>query len=1283
LTGIPITVITDLAFEEDGQGLTRTEIVKGLDANPAWHGDNSFSALLRDLGGGSIRAVRVTPIQEHSSRRELLLQYLFGSSARDVNLSVVNRRHDGAFDHIVAEQVVNIPRLYHSIVSQRAALAISFAAHVRASRRSQDRSSHQGRVSARTTAEYVGAYLKVLRASVVDGDSERLARAEESLLTASDPNNRFFAFDRSSAVRAIARAVGGEMSKFIATLRGIPYRAPGAALAAAQEVVSEVELASQLKGREPNTLLTIALRDPILANVFGLVTKWVGWFPTDALSKLRGISLLGLHPEGSELPNGVEVEEPKNTAIKLRGEFVYVASRLEQSGNCALAWLNESGGHPRYVTTVVNADHEIVKSWMQQTREMSTSAKKQDPTDQTSFGISAPSSAGVVFSGPTEELIAANPPPADSIHFLETLAIGYCIDIQPETSRSYRSLYGQHVEYFWPQAQGLKSGERVAGASTTPFFSGITEGFIDREQLTSTGRVSTDFAIWTGTGPIQHVPWRAKAGPPTLGNAELAAEGILGKRVLQLANSLPRLRYESGHKYRIRWVLQGGARFSLEEADEFLSAQSSDVRQMYEQSFYFPRIEPFSAGVLASKRSEQTQSPRDDKTFYISSEYDDACERSILVAPQPLTMDQLLLHGVIGNHEDELERYRHVYLTTNVTDLLTNNPETLGRAKYFCDPTVSAINVSAWIIGHNLETSQVLVSTHESVLEHIPSRYVGTANAQFGSRSKWMDFRPITILISAKRRGDPEVRKAPFYKGSNTIEVLVPPGRVVELVIAPDLSADAITRAVITNEASPYLKRPLSDALLDVLRAYAIQEQTIRVVHVVRRPLSFLQIEQMLIKRERDEAAGRVLGRIVVDGETTGRCEILLSWTDIEDDPAQPSQIHKAGSMTGPMRDVRFERAPIIPASNDANVSFEQLRRLIDNPTDADEAYLVENLLLYPRSGRDDASEGNEAITLPDSRRRIITAIARGYSRFAAYLDPGMKAGPHFLDSRSVLIDVPNTGLPPAVNGYAVPTLVDMIRKESSEGTIRITRAFSFRIYINRPWLCTGPGERLAIVCADGSLPQIAEEKLPITYWGEDVLELPRLSASRRLPTPQDFGSPVDNAVDYLSGISAPWLDVQDVGTSTTVGLASYAPAFDERQQLWWCDVQIRSDFFGWLALAVYRHQPHSVSSRHLSRSPAWFYVRQLQEEIVTYSRREEFLEVRVGPTYDATISYDLCTVSQLSQSITSLPRRVATLAAVETDGATIHYVRVRLTPAPLVLRRLRGGEPNASIRIT
>jgi hypothetical protein len=210
-------------------------------------------------------------------------------------------------------------------------------------------------------------------------------------------------------------------------------------------------------------------------------------------------------------------------------------------------------------------------------------------------------------------------------------------------------------------------------------------------------------------------------------------------------------------------------------------------------------------------------------------------------------------------------------------------------------------------------------------------------------------------------------------------------------------------------------------------------------------------------------------------------------------------------------------------------------------------------------------------------------------------------------------------------------------RENFASGRRSTDTEYAFRIFLERPWFQSGPGERLAIGCLTGPEPNVVREALDKTFtqWGEDPVERPGLVASKRIPRASDFVAPatgleLDQSLYRTAEDRRVVLHRDNVQLDSDnfagkrLSVASYAVVWDADTRHWYCDVVLGTDFFGWCGLALYRHQPNACLGRELSEAADWAYAAVIHGDPITWIVRSGEVRVTVGPTFDPYTSFEL-----------------------------------------------------------
>jgi hypothetical protein len=141
--------------------------------------------------------------------------------------------------------------------------------------------------------------------------------------------------------------------------------------------------------------------------------------------------------------------------------------------------------------------------------------------------------------------------------------------------------------------------------------------------------------------------------------------------------------------------------------------------------------------------------------------------------------------------------------------------------------------------------------------------------------------------------------------------------------------------------------------------------------------------------------------------------------------------------------------------------------------------------------------------------------------------------------------------------------------------------------------------------------------------------------------------------VIYRDGLDLAARDSKNPKRSLSV--ASYALQYDDRQRLWYTDVRIRGEFFGWCGMALYRHQPGALLGRELSETSAWVYAAILYGEPVAWVERDGNLHLTIGPVHDPYVTFELDSLAYedgVSRNLIGLQRDNQILKSYVVDKA-------------------------------
>lgn len=1013
---------------------------------------------------------------------------------------------------------------------------------------------------------------------------------------------------------------------------------------------------------DPNVAIHAALKNNLLAGACGFVTEWVA----QADRPINGDFVLQLDM-ASFLTDAIHASVTVMQTAFRRAQHTHPLSFVDMdkptTGNAGLAALNSKGG-PRYRASAINTESNLVKELIVQSAnslaalgDVSQQFGNFNETLDTrppqllhdrQFGTAEPETSGITFSAPIEDLVtplelqAQTPQDRQNKYpclFLEDLWIGYRLDISKGESGIYNSAHAQQ--------------QRIKFASSVEIV-GTTEDYFEREQADDPERgfSSTEFATYNGMTTAQARDYRVVMGVEAPADAQ--TQGPFTVDVTGYGKAT-RLVFGNIYRYRLRNVFLGGV--SLGSDDPDLSGLSPD----YHQDLPFFRARAYKPGELITvSRDAHNREKSDGNTIYLSEENPVS---KLTLVPTPIDVETSRYHGLFLANKGEPDRYRNRKYVGDVGKFFVDG---VKIREYFFDPDISGVIIRAKMLNGNANQADKNIVFHYGAYCEVKRHLdLPPVKQKYGEDGEWEGFSPITLTFKTTTSLYPSIERVGFIFDCHHIEVHIPPAADMELSIIPDLTAVQLVETASFVSSSSQLRESKklsspSTALHDWLPVPAMAEQIVRVIHAVRRPLAEPRLISSSVYhgpkcsfaravRELDSETAEISGRIEVDAASTGQVKLLVSWSDINDVPEMENYVLNAGSTTTATHSIVFK--PHEPKFESALARFSQLAAgevLVDRVGDASytltdqfKLQCAENKVFLGLSGPAGVGvpvDRWHAINFNDHRRKIATARAVTQSRFAnMFGESSIEAV-----SPSLEVDVQSTlRMSSPVVSHILP--VRRATRNKQGGAQQEQTEYAIRIYVNRPWFESGPGERLAIGCLVGDEPEVIRQSLDkrTTQWGEDPMERPRLVSTTRMPKASDFialsqegtewinnkqlypatGPDETAAVIYRDNVLLP---SESTGApSRRLSIASFALEQDRAQGLWYCDVAIAAEFFGWCGLALYRHQPHACEGRELSGNADWAYASFIHGDPLTWVKRNGNLHVTVGPIYDPYTSFE------------------------------------------------------------
>jgi len=1322
--GIPVSIATNLRFsEKDAASLNAATIRRIVDSHVLIRQSGAISAQVtrvdRAVGGDC----KLEPMfGDGPAQLDLLQRYLVGPDAllkEQDGYVVSDARHDDEFDGIAPDRYVNVGALYQRTVSLRNAMLYSAMARVVAGRTSLVAVDLQGVAHERVTRA-ASLILRFFHEQVFrvgehpEGEMSWPETAAARFLS-EDP------FVRYAASRIFA-SLRSEMGAFRGLIVGSrpPTHPAGLGSPGVDATLTENELMERLARRELNTLVQTAAREPLLARRMGLVSDWMLWMPRAWFSAgVRYLLSLVVPEVATQAERGNENPQPEiatvdvsvPSAFIVEGLLVSPQSRRTGSRNGALLWLNDDDGAHRYTTTQVNADLEIVKTFLLQdsnrvrppateaevglpetpeaaeaTGAVDWRAKRNpdvsDPETENTHGVNQPTTGGVTFHAPVADQINAQTGGTPTVAYhMEDLWVGQRLDVRRvggDSKDRFLSLHHQNVEYRLSPTASQTGG----GRGSEVFVSGATEDYFDREQIVKDKYLDTGFAKWTGLGTAHCQPLMGATSSPS---SEIDLTGPLVKCSEQTEGVTPRLLYGESYEYRLRAVFTGGVGLTQEDADRGLETLDVQTAALYRQAFEFYRAEGFSPGEIVDLRGDlgadiRENAGQQNHAVFLSS---DDNEKEFVIAPSPLTFDQARFHNLLGGSVDESTKLKDVFLVTDVRRFFS---EVKGCRTYFCDPDVNKVKVVAISIGRNPFGGPDTEVVHGTICDAVAHWRVGDGVGIYGDARDYLRFRPIRVRVHARTIKVPRITRSrgPW---ASCIDVYIPPGDVVDLYFSPSVDSAAAARTAFVND----IKRGLLGDTRYATASGVIAEmpwaalppvaaqRVLRVIHAVKKPKRPPEIRDLTITRSADESVGHIAGLVKVDAQTSGSAYFTATWADIDDAVNRPAAISIQKTFREAPRNIRFEEL--------SGPDYQEfLQGEVAKILPMNGRQCLENTLVYSIPQKVGGAIGAAArptdaarVEFKDNRRRLVKLQVRAKSRYRNVFKNG--AEEEFeTESDPVEVDVPNSGVPPRVQvSHVVPIISGWMDREK-RGSGRLNYKFGLRISVDRPWLLTGPDERLAIGCAHEDETGTKDERVRsyTTDWGEDPQARPQLRATTQRPRASDFRAPNANDVGYYDNIvvipEGTGSRGKTVSGPIVLAVASFRMTYDEQARLWYTSVLIRGEFFGWIKLALYRHQPHSLSGRELSAKPVNVYAAILEGEVITYVEHDRHMRIEIGPTHDRTVSYDVVQVIEDGPGVFSQSASAEDFRKYSRSDSTMYFVNLPKGEHRYLIRRKRAG---------
>jgi hypothetical protein len=1025
---------------------------------------------------------------------------------------------------------------------------------------------------------------------------------------------------------------------------------------------------------DPNVAIHAALKNPLLAESCGLVTVWRVVTTTATLTP--NVDYVIQLDTDSLMYDAAKISiEPATPTVFRRDRRTHPSAFVDigrDTTNEVYAYLNTAKGDLRYRASSVNTETAVVKQViLQANSSINESAAERQPMGEfnrevdkrppqlmadSRYGLPEHETPGVTFSAPVADLIVPNALRFDTPDarkaalpclFLEDLWVGYRLDVKEASRANFTSIHRQE--------------QAIAFAQSGKSVSGWTEDFIEREQPDdpSLGFSSSELVTFNGMSTAQAKDYLVVLG--TQNTTFPRSDQPFTVSVTAYGKS-ERLAFGTTYRYRLRNVFLGGV--SAPPDDE---PQMAPLTKHYLQTFPFYRAKALRAGEIVAHEADGDLGGR---TIYLTAMHP---RTSITLLPTPIDLDTARFHGLIFKSKTEERLHKHRRFISDLGKAFHTIPP--PQLDYFYDPDVYGVVIRAKVVnGNERDDPEELMYVDGSYCRLTKHVVLTPVTEYYGEAGKWETFRPISIIFRTTSGGEsPSIKRRGLWRGCRCVEVSVSPATEIHLSLVPLFDAGLIRKCASAVASSFQLLRASENRTLRQQPIVpAIAEQVVKVIHAIERPrrapllvcddprirpaAATASDDIPVARRELDSEYAEVVGRIELDAASTKEVRLESTWSDVGDDPRQARYTLQTSKSSSTPRGVVFREFEPLPATAEAfhslflqKTSRAQFSAFRLQPTSR--FGFLDQFLLQCAEDKVFLGQGvgtgaapvspairGDRLNVKDQRRKLLSVQAIAVSRFGDKFTASGAALER--SSEQVLLDAPGSVLMTTPNvSHVVPLRRTLTRGDNHAGGLIAT--FALRVYLHRPWFQSGLGERLAVGCSTGGDPPpaaVAEIPKHITQWGEDPIERAGLETTKRLPKASDFVAVDEHArlseelyFGAADGASVPVLYRDSVlipteakGTEKRfVSLASYGVSFDDQQRLWYADMYVQGDFFGWCGLALYRHQPHAHPERELSATAGWVYAAVLYGEPVAWVERAGRLFLTIGPVYDKNVAFE------------------------------------------------------------
>lgn len=848
-----------------------------------------------------------------------------------------------------------------------------------------------------------------------------------------------------------------------------------------------------------------------------------------------------------------------------------------------------------------------------------------------------------------------NPP----ILAAEDLLRGYRLDVWSDGR--WRSLHARHVTYTPDrdptQAFEIDDEGSVQLSLTAEVDRPDAPAHPDRPLYAHEAMVTWDGWSLSVPRPGQAIPQEPAAPDPStdVGSMQLTIAST------PLPESLPRLRFKSEYRIRVRTVNLAGASHTLAVADNLLQTLEGTGQPQYlgaapPSPLRYLRFEPVAPPELVPRlrfgpgenleRLVIRSTPGKSAAEYarISQgaadpliRFQPYCDRHVAAAKAPLALVEA--HGLL---DEAIDAVRGLDPAAAVAAAQTYYELASRESGSFRDAPAAQFVVTGEHDG--VPQGFVYVDADAVELPYLPDPLCVGAKAgivlkpgeppqvldiRFDSDGGWD--RPLPFRL----RLEEDSFTAEYQSEAKLLRVGLPAGRTARLRLSSLFESDPEIFAILDwcrQELDPARVEQVYDAIRSGIHWMTAPWRDIVLVHAVQRPLEPGELEfdlhqvpgfpgSLTLARDRGATAAELSGRLTFDPPSTAQLDLSASWDEVEDDPSQ--KYDTVDDMVRPTSREVFslvvpepfgtpwlpEVAPFIQEVDDRTVDFHTRHPDLQTP----EHLRLELLavatapgLTVPEQRRLQAGaaqlEKLRSHEFGDTRYRRVTYRPSAATRFREYYDPEMPAADGTSPGEPITVEVLSSAPPAKPSVLQVLPLMDYHQTHAG-GTVTSKRqSLGLRIWLARPWWSSGAGELLAVICGGGG-PLSPQSKLSREMTA--IVQDPTHASTIPQPlTTRSFLASADRIVDNV-----PLYNSDDV-----LDIAAFEPTWDSHRRAWYCDIKFATGtaYFPFVRLGLARYQPFSIPHCELSPIVPTTFVQTVPDRTLTCV---------LGPDGDAAVS--------------------------------------------------------------